>query len=75
MSRRTAVRPPITMPIRCTPPRTTEDVSREAAGLPNTCSMVGTGGQSGCFAQFQTRARLQRQQDKEDAENGGVPQD
>ncbi|MGN6123542.1 MAG: hypothetical protein ACTHOJ_11375 [Sphingomonas oligoaromativorans] len=55
--------------------RTTEDVSREAAGLPNTCSMVGTGGQSGCFAQFQTRARLQRQQDKEDAENGGVPQD
>ncbi len=55
--------------------RTTEDVSREAAGLPNTCSMVGTGGQTGCFAQFQTQARLQRQQQKDDAANGVTPQD
>jgi hypothetical protein len=55
--------------------RTTEDVSREAAGLPNTCSMVGTGGQTGCFAQFQTQSRLQRQQEKDDAANGGIPQD
>lgn len=55
--------------------RTTEDASREAAGLPNTCSMVGTGGQTGCFAQFQTQARLQRQQQKDDDANGAIPKD
>lgn len=55
--------------------RSTEDASRMAAGLPDTCSAVGTGGQSGCFQHFQTQARLQRQQDKEDAANpGGIPQ-
>jgi hypothetical protein len=26
-----------------------DDVSREAGGLPDTCSPVGTGGQTGCF--------------------------
>ena len=55
--------------------RSTEDASRMAAGLPDTCSAVGSGGQTGCFQHFQTQARLQRQQDKEDAANpGGVPQ-
>jgi len=57
--------------------RSTEDASRMAAGLPDTCSAVGSGGQTGCFAQFQTQSRLQRQQEKEDEQNspGGVPQD
>jgi hypothetical protein len=57
--------------------RSTEDASRTAAGLPDTCSAVGSGGQSGCFAKFQTQSRLQRQQDKDDAANNpdGVPQD
>jgi hypothetical protein len=56
--------------------RSTEDASRTAAGLPDTCSAVGSGGQSGCFAKFANQAHLQRQQDKEDAQQpGGVPQD
>jgi hypothetical protein len=46
--------------------RSTEDSSRTAAGLPNTCSAVGTGGQSGCQQQFLTQQRLQRQQEKQD---------
>lgn len=55
--------------------RSTEDASRMAAGLPDTCSAVGSGGQTGCFQRFQTQARLQRQQEKEDAANpGGIPQ-
>ncbi|HLZ78779.1 MAG TPA: hypothetical protein VKQ09_05515 [Sphingomonas sp.] len=55
--------------------RSTEDASRMAAGLPDTCSAVGSGGQTGCFQHFQTQARLQRQQQKEEAANpGGVPQ-
>ncbi len=40
----------------------TEDASRMAAGVPNTCSAVGTGGQSGCFLQFQTQAAQARRQ-------------
>jgi len=45
-----------------------EDVSRQAAGLPNTCSVVGDGGQSGCamqaFKQYQAEKRQQqREQD------------
>ncbi len=55
--------------------RSTEDASRMAAGLPDTCSAVGSGGQSGCFQHFQTQARLQRQQEKEEAASpGDVPQ-
>ncbi len=56
--------------------RNTEEASRMAAGLPDTCSAVGTGGQSGCFQHFQTQARLQRQQDKQEqaASPNGVPQ-
>ncbi len=34
---------------------TVEDVSRTAAGMPNSCSTVGTGGQTGC-----TRKMLQQ---------------
>ena len=30
---------------------TVDQVSRVAGGLPNTCSPVGTGGQTGCFNQ------------------------
>ena len=29
-----------------------DDVSRTAAGLPNTCSPIGTGGQTGCTTQL-----------------------
>ncbi len=56
--------------------RSTEEASRMAAGLPDTCSAVGSGGQSGCFQHFQTQARLQRQQDKQEqvATPNGVPQ-
>jgi hypothetical protein len=56
--------------------RASEDDSRRAAGLPDTCSAVGTGGQSGCFAQFQRQMYLQRQQQKQaDATNPtDVPQ-
>ena len=31
---------------------TIDDVSREAGGLPNTCSPVGTGGQTGCTTEL-----------------------
>ena len=47
--------------------RSTEDASRTAAGLPNTCSAVGSGGQSGCQAQFLAQSAAQRKQDKDDA--------
>jgi hypothetical protein len=46
--------------------RGTEDASRMAAGLPNTCSAVGTGGQSGCQAQFLAQSAAQRRQQKDD---------
>ncbi|USI72051.1 hypothetical protein [Sphingomonas morindae] len=40
----------------------TEGNARAAAGLPNTCSAVGSGGQSGCFMQFmQQQAAIKRQ--------------
>lgn len=57
--------------------RSTEDASRMAAGLPNTCSAVGSGGQTGCFAQFQTQSRLERQQQKQEQADSpsGVPQE
>lgn len=44
-----------------------EQDSRTAAGLPDTCSPVGAGGQTGCFQQFQQQARRQREAAKEDA--------
>ncbi len=51
--------------------RTTEDASRTAAGLPDTCSAVGTGGQSGCQAQFLSQAAAQRREQK--AEDAATP--
>ena len=42
---------------------TVDQVSRVAGGLPNTCSPVGTGGQTGCFnqaAQEQAASRNER---------------
>lgn len=47
--------------------RTTEDAGRMAAGLPNTCSAVGSGGQTGCFQQFLSEQARIRQQQKQDA--------
>jgi hypothetical protein len=44
-----------------------EQASRTAAGLPDTCSAVGSGGQTGCYHQFLMQARAQRQADKEEA--------
>ncbi len=46
--------------------RGTEDASRMAAGLPNTCSAVGSGGQSGCYSQFLSQSAEQRRQQKAD---------
>jgi hypothetical protein len=56
--------------------QSTDDASRMAAGVPNNCSAVGTGGQSGCYAQFlnqQARLRQQQKQQQEDNPNG-IPQ-
>ncbi len=57
--------------------RSTEDASRMAAGLPDTCSAIGSGGQSGCFAHFVDQAAAERRQQRdEQADNpSGVPQD
>lgn len=49
--------------------RELEYVSR--VGTPNSCSPVGTAGQTGCYQQFLRMAREERKQDK--AEAGGVP--
>lgn len=38
--------------------QTLDDVSR--AGLPNSCSPVGSGGQTGCFARFRDQWRAER---------------
>jgi hypothetical protein len=54
--------------------RSSEDASRMAAGLPDTCSAVGSGGQSGCYQHFVTQAAQQRRQQKDDQANG-TPQD
>lgn len=51
----------------------TEDASRMAAGVPNTCSAVGTGGQSGCFLQFQTQAANARRQAAQEKESQDIP--
>jgi len=50
--------------------RSSEDASRMAAGLPDTCSAVGSGGQSGCYQHFVTQAAQQRRQQKDDQANG-----
>jgi hypothetical protein len=56
--------------------RSTEDASRTAAGIPDTCSSVGTGGQSGCYAHFVTQMnqeKLQQAQEKADNSDGTPP--
>jgi hypothetical protein len=56
--------------------RSLDDASRTAAGIPDTCSAVGSGGQSGCYSNFINQAAAQRRQQKQDqADNpNGVPQ-
>lgn len=51
--------------------QTIEQAGRVAAGLPDTCSAVGSGGQSGCYHQFLQQSRAQREHDQTDA--GTVP--
>jgi hypothetical protein len=48
---------------------TLESVSR--AGTPNSCSPVGSGGQTGCYSQFLRQAREEQRQAKANA--AGVP--
>jgi hypothetical protein len=57
--------------------RGSEDASRVAAGLPDTCSAVGSGGQSGCYQHFVTQAGQERRQQKDQQADGsnGSPQD
>ena len=45
--------------------RTMDVVSNQ--GLPNSCSPIGSNGQTGCFRQFQDFMRSQRQADREEA--------
>jgi len=57
--------------------RTIDEASRTAAGIPDTCSSVGTGGQSGCYSHFlnqMNQEKLQQQQQKQDNPDG-IPQD
>lgn len=51
--------------------QTVDQAGRVAAGLPDTCSAVGSGGQSGCYHQFLQQSRAQRVHDQTEA--GGVP--
>ncbi|WP_419825620.1 hypothetical protein [Sphingomonas sp.] len=54
--------------------RETDQASRASAGVPNTCSAVGTGGQSGCFLQFQQQSAAERQARRNgEADDGGQP--
>ncbi|WBO23094.1 hypothetical protein [Sphingomonas abietis] len=56
--------------------RSLDDAGRMAAGIPDTCSAVGTGGQSGCYSQFlgqAAAAQRQRKQDQSDSPDG-IPQ-
>lgn len=56
--------------------RSLDDASRTAAGIPDTCSSVGTGGQSGCYSHFLTQMNGERQQaaqEKADAADGTPP--
>lgn len=56
--------------------RSLDDASRTAAGIPDTCSAVGSGGQSGCYSNFINQAAAQRRQQKQDQTDSpnGVPQ-
>ena len=46
---------------------TMDEVGREAAGLPNTCSPVGSGGQTGCVSKLLRNYAEEKRQDKRDA--------
>ena len=46
---------------------TIDEVGRVAGGVPNTCSPVGTGGQTGCTQQLIQQWRAERAQQKRDA--------
>lgn len=50
---------------------TLESVSR--AGLPNSCSVVGSGGQTGCYQQFLHQAYQDRQEAKAEKAQSDVP--
>ena len=50
---------------------TLESVSR--AGLPNSCSAVGSGGQTGCYQQFLHQAYQDRQAAKAEKAQSDVP--
>jgi hypothetical protein len=53
---------------------TIDDVSAVAGGLPDTCSPVGTGGQTGCFKQApRAQARVKRARARSDG-SGSQPQ-
>jgi hypothetical protein len=46
---------------------TLDEASRVSAGLPNTCSAVGSGGQTGCHRQFLQQNRAERRAQQEEA--------
>lgn len=48
---------------------TIDDVSREAAGLPNTCSPVGSGGQTGCVSKLLRNYAAEKREQKRQAES------
>ena len=56
--------------------RSLDDASRTASGIPDTCSAIGSGGQSGCYSNFINQAAAQRRQQKQDQADSpnGVPQ-
>ncbi|MFA5989192.1 MAG: hypothetical protein WC803_06240 [Sphingomonas sp.] len=45
-----------------------DEVSRKSSGLPDSCSAVGTGGQTGCTALLLRQWRAERAAAKKDAE-------
>jgi hypothetical protein len=48
---------------------TVDQVSRRAGGLPDTCSPVGTGGQSGCALQLNNAYAAQRREEAREGES------
>ncbi len=48
-----------------------DDVSRKAGGLPDTCSPVGTGGQTGCFMEAARKAAAERRE--REREQNSIP--
>lgn len=46
---------------------TLDEAGRVAAGVPDTCSAVGSGGQTGCYRAFLAQARAQRKADQAEA--------